>query len=62
MISSLKVGDLVRVRDDPSGEVGLVVKITDRVVVEVKYSSAKLFIHASDLLVISEAKDREGQK
>ena len=61
----MKVGDLVRDREDPGGEVGLIVRVMDSSglpdVVVVKYSSARLFIHTCDLILVSRAKEREVQ-
>jgi hypothetical protein len=53
----VKVGDLVRDCDDPSGEVGLIIRVVEKHeesdLVVVKYPSAKLFIYTRDLLLVS---------
>ena len=61
----MKVGDLVRDRDDPSGEVGLIIRVVEKRyhdeesdLVVVKYPNARLFIYTQDLLLVSSAKER----
>lgn len=58
----MKVGDLVRDCEDPSGEVGLIIRVVEKHeesdLVVVKYPNAKLFIYTRDLLLVSSAKER----
>jgi len=64
----VKVGDLVRDCDDPSGEVGLIIKVVEKRyhdeesdLVVVKYPNAKLFIYTRDLLLVSSAKEKDDE-